>query len=275
MDKVRTEADAVAEITRQPRVEHIEGVPYLLMPASNGGWDWEPKEALLAAPLRKSGTVHVHDADSFIMMAKRHGSLADAVIYVDVDYTNNKVQATAVYNDHGDQAGWRDHTTVFMPRQTEEWRRWNKNNKKTMSQVEFANYLEQNIQDIHGGDDLPTGSDVLTFVSSLQETRKVKYGSAINLQNGTVQIEFIEDGEKAQKGKLELFREFAVGAAPFFGGTPFKVRAFLRYRIDRNTGEIVFWYELQRADKVLEEACKEMIERIKGESGLPVVYGTP
>lgn len=273
MENQKTEAEAVAALTQKPFVEIINNIPHLLMPASNGGWERYELGNLLPAPLRKSGLVSIHDADSFIAIARKHGSLADSTIYVDTDYAKNKVRAVAVFNDHGDKAGWRDHRADFTPRMTEEWSRWNSKNKQLFGQVELAHFLEENISDIAGGDGLPTGSDVLTFVSNLEETRKVKYGSSVNLQNGMVQIEFVEDSEKAQKGKLEMFREFGIGIAPFFGGSPYKVKAFLRYRIDRNTGEIKFWYELQRADKVLEDACKEVIGKIKDETGIPVIFG--
>lgn len=273
MENQRTEADAVAALTRKPFVETVEGVPILLLPAENDVWNRIDLDALLEAPKRKKGTIQIHEVDSFIHVAKKHGSLADALIYVDVDYARNKVAATAVFNDHGEAAGWQDHKAVFTPRQTEEWSRWNSKNKQVMSQVDLAHFLEENIGYIAGGDKMPSGSDVLTFVSSLEETRKVKYGSAVNLQNGMVQLEFIEEGDKGQKGKLDLFREFAIGVAPFFGGSPYKVHAFLRYRIDRNSGEIKFWYELQRADKVLEDACREVIAKIKDSTGLPVIYG--
>jgi uncharacterized protein YfdQ (DUF2303 family) len=89
-----------------------------------------------------------------------------------------------------------------------------------------------------------------------------------------VRLEFTEDGNDATKKNLELFKEFAIGVSPFFGGTGYEVRSFLRYRINRNSGEITFWYELQRADKVLEDACKDLIAKIQAETNLPVLYGS-
>ena len=272
-----TEAEIVASLAQQPRWETVEGVPFLHSPSGLGQFTTKPYPELLAKPLRNSGTTEVHDVDSFIFVAKRHKD-ENSLIYLDVDYANNKVKATAVFNEQGkDDPRWRDHRAVFTPRSTEEWKRWLSFNKKQFGQVDFAHFLEENITDItnNGTDKLPSGSDVLTFVSSLEETRKVKYGSAVNLQNGMVQLEFIEDGDDGQKGKLELFREFAIGVSPFFGGAAYKVEAFLRYRIDRNTGQIAFWYELKRHEKVLEDAAKEVIERIKAETGVPVIYGTP
>lgn len=273
-----TEAQAVADLVQKPFVEDVRGIPVIFTPLGNGQWNASLQESLLAAPLRKKGEIHIHDVDSFIAVTKKQGSLTNSNIYLDVDYARSKITATAVFNDHGDDenAGWRDHKAVFNPRITEEWKLWTDKSGQAFGQVDFAKFLESNLSDIASpaGSKLPTSSDILTFVTKLEETRKVKYGSGVNLQNGMVQIEFTEEGDNATKGKLELFREFSLGISPFFGGDAYEVKAFLRYRIDRNTGGIVFYYELQRADKTLEAAAKEVIEKIKNETGLPVIFGS-
>lgn len=275
-----SEAAAVAELTATPRIDIIEGVPALSTPAGGGAWKTEFLEHMLPTPKRMRGTIRVHESASFIDVVKRYGSLAACNLYLNVDYAAQKVEATAIFNDHADGlgiAGWRDHRAVFAPRFSEEWRRWTASNRKPMEQVAFAHFIEENIGDIAApaGTSLPTGADMLAFVSQLEETRKVKYGSGVNLQNGMVQIEFIEDGDAGQKGLLDLFREFGIGLRPFFGGDAYQVRAYLRYRIDRNTGAIAFWYELQRADRVLEDACREAVESIRSATGMPIIYGTP
>lgn len=275
------EATAIAELAQKPFVQIIEGVPYIFHPAGdNSRWEFEHQKELLATPQRKTGTLQMHDVDSFIAILKRHGSLATCNVYLDVDYAANKVHAAAIFNDHEDgtgKPGWRDFRCTFQPRFGEEWKRWTAGHKQAMEQVKFAHFLEENIGDIVPveGTKLPSGADMLTFVTALTETRKVKYGSGVNLQNGMVQIEFIEEGDNGTKGKLDLFREFAIGVRPFFNGDAYQVRAWLRYRIDRNTGAIAFWYELQRHDKALEDASKAVIEKIRTEAGATVVFGKP
>lgn len=239
-------------------------------------------EKHLEAPFRKKGQITIADVDSYIEYSKRYGSLSNCNIYLDVNYEQFKVRATSIFNDHADGdglPGWRDHRAIFIPRFSKEWNTWigKTGSANAMSQFDFANFLENNIGDIASptGSNLPSGSDVLTFVSKLEETRKVKFGSAVNLQNGTVQFEFIEDGDNATKGKLEMFKRFAIGIRPLFQGTAYQIEANLRYRIDRNTGEIKFWYELQRPDRVLEDASNEVIEAIRTKTGFPVIFGTP
>lgn len=274
-ENLTTEAEAIAKLAATPKVLQPGGVPYLALPE---GWTAKGVENDLPVPLRKNGSVQIHEVNSFIDVCKRYGSLAACNIYLDVDYAKQHIVATAIFNDHADgdgAAGWRDHRAIFRPTLSEEWKRWNLHNKIEMTQIKLANFLEDNIADIVPGDKLPSGSDVLTFVTKLEETRKVKYGSAINLQNGMVQIEFIEEGDSATKGRLELFREFAIGIRPFFNGEGYEIRALLRYRIERNTGQIVFWYELKRPDRILEEASKELIETIRSKTGLPIIFGEP
>jgi uncharacterized protein YfdQ (DUF2303 family) len=276
------EALAGAKLAQKPFHELIERVPHIFVPGADGAWNVTPHENLLSVPPRKRGTLQMHDVDSFIATLKRYGSLATMNVYLDVDYAANKVAAVGIFNDHEDGSGapgWRDFRCTFAPRFSEEWKRWTANNgpKNAKEQVGFAQFMEENIGDIASPPDskLPTGADMLAFITTLTETRKVKYGSGVNLQNGMVQIEFIEEGDNSTKGKLEIFREFAIGVRPFFNGDAYQVRAYLRYRIDRNTGAIAFWYELQRHDKALEDASKAVIEKIKAEAGAAVVFGKP
>lgn len=272
-----TEAIAVASLTQKPFVETIQSVPVLLTPTGEGAWQRETLEKLLPQPTRKTGSYTLHDDDSFIQFCKRHGSLSSgSAIYLNADYAHNKIEAVAIFNDNADgdgPSGWKDFKANFTPRKTKQWDDWLANNGKKMSQLELANFFEQNISDFASVKGMPSGSDVLTFVTHMQETRTVKYGSALNLQNGMVQLEFVEDSDKAEKGKIELFKEFSLGISPFFGGAPYQIDSFLRYRIDRQSGAISFAYELKKPEKVLEAACADMIKKIKESTGLPLFFG--
>ncbi len=273
----KTEAEAIASIARKPFIDTTFKTPIIFTPKADGSWSFEEREALLESPVRKTGSTKMHDVESFIAMCKRHGSLANAMVYINADYIRNKIEAVCVFNDLGDEltaTGWGDHRCYFEPTQTAEWKRWLENNNKKFNQTEIANFFEQNIGDFAGAENKPTGSDILTFVSNMQETRTVKYGSAVNLQNGMVQIEYVEDNEKAQKGKIEIFKEFSLGISPFFNGSPYQIDAFLRYRINRENGQLTFWYELKKPEKILEAASDEIIKKIQTETGLPTLFGT-
>lgn len=272
---------AEAVLSQRPEVHGFGNMPPIaFVPGGVGEFNLVDLEKYLPTPLRKKGMVKIHELNSFIDTVKRQGSLTNSSVYLDVDYGDNKVNAVAIFNDHTDkdhEPGWRDHRAAFYPRFSDEWKRWSAKSGTGFEQIELAHFFERNVSDIVGDADanLPSGAEVLEFVSKLEETRKVKYGSAVNLQSGKVQFEFIEDDAGNTKGKLDMFREFAIGISPFQHGDSYRIKAFLRYRIDRNTGQIKFWYELQNPEKVLEDACKVMIGRITAECGVPVFFGTP
>lgn len=272
-----TEAEAIAALVIQPTTIQIESDENLLItPDGHGRTTITDLDPYKPAPRRQKGTVTAHDVDSFIAMVQRQYT-DDTAIYLDVDYAVSRIQATAVINDGTPKSpGWRDHRIVFSPRHSDEWKAWVKHNDTPMTQTYFAAFLETHLTDIAQDEGTPAAAEVLTFVSKLSETRKVKYGSAVNLQNGMTQIEFIEDGDDATRGKLDVFKEFAIGVQPFFGGEGYKLRAFLRYRIDRNSGQIAFFYELQALSKTLAKATEGLINQINNElDDTPVYFGTP
>lgn len=273
MEELVTTPGAIEQIealARKPFLLDTIEHPFVAVP---DGYQLKDISHVLQAPARKTGVTHIHDADSFIKICSLQGDPMESVIYINADYEKQTIAVTAVFNDHepgiNNSAGWRDHRAVYSPRFTTEWRRWNEKDNTSMSQSEFGFFLEANLADIH----TPTGSEVLTFVTTLQETRKVKYGSSVNLANGMVQIEFVEEGSDATKGKLEMFRKFTLGIRPFVGGAAYPLEALLRYRIDRNSGEIKFWFDLQRPDRILEDAIKDIVEKIRTETGLLCLAG--
>lgn len=263
-----TAIEQIEQMARKPFV--LPSTDAALLVATPESYTIEDMSHLLPTPSRKKGTTVLHDAESFIAQVQRHKTPA-STIYVDADYAQQRVSAVAVFNDHDTAAGWRDHRATFQPRFTQAWKRWTEKSGKVMTQSEFGFFLEENLTDIAD----PAGNAVLEFVVTLQETRKVKYGSAVNLANGMVQIEFVEEGEAATKGKIEMFRKFTLGVRPFDGGDAYSVESLLRYRIDRNSGEIKFWFDLQRIDRVLEDACRKTVEMIRTSAGVPVLFGAP
>lgn len=261
----------IEELARKPFILTDQYADEAFLIAVPDGFRIEDHTDKMPNPPRHKGATHLHDVRSFLISVSRFKNEASA-IYVNADYGLQQVEAIAVFNDHGEETPhWRDHRAYFVPRLTNEWQRWNASNGKQMTQAEFGFFLESNLPAIAS----PAGGEVLEFVLTLQETRKVKYGSAINLANGLVQLSFTEEGDEAAKGKMEIFRKFELGIRPFAGGDAYSMEALLRYRIDRNSGQLTFWYDLQRPDRVLEDACEKTVELIREQAGIPVLFGTP
>ena len=244
--------------------------------------DWKlvehDNEHSLQAPLRKRAKVKLQDAESFIDYVKRHGSLTDSTIWGTANYQEGRVSFVAIINDHGEddtKAQWRDHTARFSPEFSEEWRRWFGQNRKPMSQAEFAAFIEENLKDVASPDGagLPTGAQMLEMALSFEANQDMRFKSAIRLGNGGVQMSFVQDDDDQTLAKMQLFERFAVGIPVFWNGDAYRIDARLRYRA--RDGKVSFWYELIRQDKTLEAATTTLIKTIREKTGTPFFFGDP
>ncbi len=273
-------AETLAKEMKHP-IEMLTGAPgavrYIALPPA---WSLveQDNESALNAPLRKRAKVKLLDADSFIDYVKRHGSLTDSTIWGNADYKAGSVGFVAIINDHGEDDAkpqWRDHLARFSPEFSEEWRRWFGQNRKPMSQTEFAGFIEENLKDIASPDGagLPTGAQMLEMALSFEANQDMRFKSAIRLSNGGVQMSFVQDDDDQTLAKMQLFERFAVGIPVFWNGDAYRIDARLRYRA--RDGKVSFWYELIRQDKTLEAATTTLIATIREKTGTPFFFGEP
>jgi uncharacterized protein YfdQ (DUF2303 family) len=264
-----------AELVTQSQEGHIKR--YALPP----GWVEKifDEEHLLDQPARKKGTVHLDDIESYIDYINRHKSLSATVIYVIADYVSGAVSFKCIINDHEGYLGdiptqnWKDFVALYQPRKSVEWERWTRNNREPFSQVEFALFIEDNLQDIAEFEGMPTAIQLLEMATKFQATMDMRFKSNIRTQNGGVDLIFVNDDDAQTVEKMKMFEKISIRMPVFWGGEPYRVTARLRYRV--KDGGLKFWYELIREDKVMEDATKTMIEKIKADTGVPLFFGRP
>lgn len=241
------------------------------------GWTLYEKDddsKLLAVPRRKRATVKLQDADSFINYIKRHGSLTGSTIWCVADYKAGKVDFLGIINDHGEdatQADWRDHRASFSPEFSEEWNRWVGMHKEPFTQADFAAFIEDNLKDIVSVSGSPTGGQMLEMAVTFEANQDMRFKSAIRLQNGGVQMSFVQDDDAQTLQKMQVFDRFSLGFSVFWNGDPYQLDARLRYRV--RDGKLTFWFELIRQDKVLEAATQTLITQIREKTGNPFFFG--
>lgn len=267
----------LAMLTAAKGAKEINGTPFVVVPEN---YRLEELDHLLPQPTRKTGTTSLHDADSFIAYVNDHKA-PESRIYVDADFESGRIKFVAVLNEHApgadadiNYANWRDHRAVFIPRQTGEWKAWLGKNKQPFEQQAFGEFIEYHLPEIVAseGSKYPQPAALLEFALNLEETKKVKFRSGTRLQNGHVQLEYVEEGDDQTKGKLQAFEAFAVGIAPYFNGSGYQMEAKLRYRIS-NEGGLKFWYELQRPERVLEDATRDLLQLVQEKAAVPVLFG--
>lgn len=256
---------------QKPSTEH-GGIAYCTIPA---GYKLQDLESLLPFPTRKRAEVSITETNSFITYTKKHGSLDDCMIYADIDTEASKFNLVAIINDHGDdQPKWRDFRANYAPKLSVEWARWIGKNRQTMSQTDFATWLEDNLADVANVANMPSGADILAMALGFEANADKRLRSKINLQNGGVQFEFVEDETKETRTSMKVFERFTLGLPVFDGSSSaYPLEARLKYR--ENGGALKFWYELIRPDRVFKTAVNDELTRIKEATGFTVIHGKP
>lgn len=249
-------------------------IPFVVLPA---GCHVENIEKLLPFPTRKTAKISVTTTDSFIAYAKKHGSLDECVIYAQIDAEKSQCTLVAVMNDHAsDGPQWRDHLCTFSPALSVEWKRWTGKDgvKNAMSQNDFATWLEDNQADVRSVNGSPSGADMLTLALAFEATADKRVKSHVNLQNGGVRFEYVEDETKDTRTSMEVFRRFTLAIPVFDGsGDAYPVEARLKYR--DNSGKVTFWYELIRPDRAFKTAVQSALDQIREATGFLLLQGTP
>ncbi len=242
------------------------------------GWRVEERddEKLYAVPARKKGTIQLDDRDSFIEYINDHKIDGRTNIYCQADYKASKVGFKCIINDHGGDRysqEWRDHQAHYDPLFSEEWKRWTGGHKHQFNQVEFATFIEENLADIASAPNMPSGNELLEMAISFEANQDLRLKSHIRLQNGGVNLNFVQDDDDQTLVKMKMFEKIANGIPVFWNGEAYQITARLRYRV--REGRLTFWYELIRSDKVLEDATKTLIAKIKADTNVKLYYGNP
>lgn len=234
-------------------------------------------EKMQDMPRRKRGTVQVKDIDSLLLYCADQntpnadgeiGAAAQGYIYADPD--TRKV--VAVFNDQRSELpGWRDHRAEFKTEFTPEFHTWLSNNKKHMSQGEFAEFIEDNMADITE----PAATSMLEIATTIQAKTDINFSSSKHLQNGQVQLGYTEniDARAGANGALQIPKIFTLGMRVFKNGEGYKLQARLKFRL--NSGTVKFWYELDRPERVIEAAFQGYTDTLREKSGYTVLLGTP
>jgi len=273
-DNIQTVLDVAAaaaevRVTQQGPTGEI---PFIALPP---GYGVHNLEHLLPAPTHKRASVSTTDATSFIDYLNKHGEKGVSTIYANVDTEKSYCFLIAVVDDNAEaKPSWRDHTCTFTPKQSVEWGRWLHRNKQQMKQGEFASWLEDNLPDIANVPGMPTGAEILAMALGFEANSEKRLRSKINLQNGGVRFEFVDDEDKDTKTSMEVFQRFTLGLPVFDGSAnAYPLEARLKYR--EKTGELTFWYELIRPDRVFKSAVTDELDHIKQGTSLEVIYGDP
>ncbi len=250
------------------KLETVGSVAIYATPSCDGGVSLQTisLENGLSVPVRKRGTVQVFDAASFNLILEANEG-GNATIYINRDA--NAPAIVAVLNGNGEHGpGWGDFRAEIVFRFTSQWLKWKAIDGRMMPQLQFAEFIEDNLGDIVS----PAGADMLEIAQYLSATRSVDFKSALRLSSGQIQFQNIESVDaKVGAGQTAIPETITLGIAPVFGLPPFKVDARFRYRIV--DGRLQLGVKLQRVEDIMAAVVNDMVNGTVAAENRPAVVG--
>ena len=265
MDNIQAIIDAVQKSAAPTVLASNEYVQWIHTPTR--GLERVSTDVLNDKPFRKTGSVTVLDPESFNALLAANAMVGHTTVYVDPDANNPAVVAVINGNGLGGE-GFGDFRVSIGFRQTPQWIKWKAIDGKLLPQTEFAEFVEDNLEDIA----TPDGAQVMEIVTYLQATRSVDFKSGIRLSNGQVQFTNIESVDATVGvGNIAVPDLFELGLSPIFGVQPFKIPARFRYRIEDR--KLKLGIKLQRVETIMAQIIKEIEAEIVLPDGVVKVYG--
>lgn len=246
-----------------------DGLPYAVIPSG-----YEIKELpKLLQPARPIAKVKLRDAASLIQFYKDHAH-PQSRIYATIDPPT----FIAVIDDFcaanheatiASQSAWRDYRATLDLPLSREWNTWKGKNNQRMTQLQFAEFLQDNIPDVIK----PDGTALLEMALDFEATQSGKFVAGQRLKDGSQNLQWVADNNASNS--VELPDMITLSIPVFENSAPSTIEARLRYRIDKNEGKLTLWYELVRPHKVLEAAFRNTWATIAKEASATILLGTP
>jgi len=207
------------------------------------------------APTRKTGVYRPATVDAFSQYVEEHLDADASTVWVHP--TSGKV--VAILDDHAaKKAGWREWCVDLHLAHTAEWNYWIAQDRKMLSQVEFAEHIEGGLEEIA----VPDGADLLEIAQTFQMTSGANFRSSIRLSTGIQQFQYDEEGTATAglTGQLTVPTQILLVVAPFFGEQALRINARLRFRL--NGGKLTLGYMLDRPDVIVRNALEKVAETL-------------
>jgi len=237
----------------------------------------QAEDARAERPRALSGTAQILTEQSIVDHILRFKD-ADSVLFATAS------GVTAVYDYHqpvnndGPQrdalARWQRHRAEYTPKLSREWDKWVSGAGRAMSQAEFADFLDENDQDVAGPTDtrsVPTQADLMTLGHTLKVTSEDVVEATIDRTTGNYHM--VAKQDMRPTGECKIWKEFDILIPIFDGGE--KVRICCKFRLQKAGGQLKFGWAVPTAARMLREEYYAMAVRVGTKAVIPVIFGTP
>lgn len=246
----------------------------------------------LEAPERLKGCAVLTDLASFVAHVTRFKDEHSA-LFASANPSSSHLQCVFDYSQSADEPRFGEHRALYKFPLSEEWQAWMAMDEKPFAKQElFAQFIEDRIADI--GDPDESGKEAIDFAelihaqyaspskllqlsTGIEVHAHMKASKKVNLGSGETQIQFVEEHDaRDHEGPMKVPGAFLLNI-PIFEGDEERVMlpVRLRYRLNKESGEVHWSFSVYRADKAFDATLRERADSAARDLKLPLFYGAP
>lgn len=309
MDNQNTDhIDAIASLARKALGDKVEtiklaregDIPVLLLDEGRKYVDVAPLikafEKTQNSPFRRRGTYRAADVDSFVRWADANTE-DEVPVFAEgaeklSDWKQPKLALVILGNySKRDAAGWHDFGARYDFAVSEQWKVWTGNHEKSMSQGDFAEFIEDRLYDLSspqsketlseavtrfiehtGGDKGASPGKIVELSRGLKVTANAQLDTQVNIATGEATLNYHEEHQGTGGRPIKVPKLFYIRVPVFFGLEPVLVGVRLRYRV--NGGAVSWFYSLFAPEVVISTEFEAACEQVR-KAGREVYLGAP
>ncbi len=157
------------------------------------------------------------------------------------------------------------HVAVYSPRYSDEWQKWGQACAEPLSQVDFAELIEECRDDIVN----PPAAMLLDVVRAFKAKKNVQFDSLVYQPNNSVKLDYSEHVEKVGPS-VSLPEIMKLGLPVYYRGDRYEIDVFVRFKL---SGGVQFSLKIDRKDRLEDEAFTKLTDSIATETSVPVHIG--
>ena len=226
-------------------------------------------DLFLDKPIRKMASVSFYRPPSFIDYVNEQKQEKTTQLYVVSDTV-----LRAVIDDHGadvSAANWRAHVATLTLKNSIEYTTWKGKHGIQMVQKDFAQFLEDNSQDIQS----PDGITLLNLVRDLKASQNIECTGAINENSDdrSGSYEVVTKTKAGVLGDIELPQQITLQLSVYEGGIALPLVA--RLKLSVSPPKLWLSYELVRVQQFEKQALQVVTTHIEDKTNIVAFYGDP
>jgi uncharacterized protein YfdQ (DUF2303 family) len=250
-------------------VEHTAGLAKPQFAVVPDGYHLTPLDAMVPSqPDRVRNTITLSDLRSFCAYVNE-GKTPETRIFAQPDMKKPTFVAMIDYHAPDGQPSWCTHKAILVLTQTPEWETISAHDEKEMSQVEFAEFLEDNQIYIVE----PDGATMLEIAKSLEQSSAGSFKSRVRLSDGDVALSYSTgiEARAGQDGTLTIPERIRLLLSPFEGMLAVGMEARFKTRLRPPT--LTLSYVIVRKRQLILSMIEGATGMIAAETQVPIFCG--